>query len=145
MSQRAVAGRDSRALCPRPCVCSPPSLSRPRRTAFIKNHPVPPYEKPEWKADDFAQETREQKYEDCLAQTDTALNTLNAALLKLEPLICCKDYCTEGGFSYDDIDLWSRLRSMTIVKGVQIPPGVPAYLDNLSELGDVPLYDCMAI
>ena len=76
---------------------------------------------------------------------DAALNTLNAALLKLEPLICCKDYCTEGGFSYDDIDLWSRLRSMTIVKGVQIPPGVRAYLDNLSELGDVPLYDCMAI
>ena len=124
------------------CVLSALSLSS-AQDGVHQNHPVPPYEKPEWKADDFAQETREQKYEDCLAQTDAALETLNAALLKLEPLICCKDYCTEGGFSYDDIDLWSRLRSMTIVKGVQIPPGVRAYLDNLSELGDVPLYDCM--
>ena len=125
-------------------VCSPPSLVR-AQDGVHQEPPRAPVQKPEWKADDFAQETREQKYEDCLAQTDAALETLNAALLKLEPLICCKDYCTEGGFSYDDIDLWSRLRSMTIVKGVQIPPGVRAYLDNLSELGDVPLYDCMAI
>ena len=96
-------------------------------------------------ADDFAQELREQKYEECLAQTPLALSKLNAALLQLEPLIHCPSYCTEGGFSYDDIDLWSRLRSMTIVKGVEIPPGVRAYLDTLSEIGDVPLYDVMAV
>ena len=74
-----------------------------------------------------------------------ALSAAGDALLELEPLICCPDCCTEGGVSYDDIDLWARLRSLTIIKGVELPPKVRAYLDNFETKGDVPLYDTMAV
>lgn len=70
---------------------------------------------------------------------------LNAKLVDLDGLVYSSNYCTEGGFSYDDIDLWSRLRSITIVKGVVWPGKLRAYMDNLSAMGDVPLYDEMAL
>ena len=49
------------------------------------------------------------------------------------------------GVSYDDIDLWARLRSLTVIKGVVLPPKVRAYLDHFEKAGDVPLYDVMAV
>jgi Glutaredoxin 2, C terminal domain len=49
-----------------------------------------------------------------------------------------------GGLSYDDIDLFSRLRSVTIVKGVKWPTKLAAYMQYFSVKGDVPLYDSMA-
>ena len=82
-------------------------------------------------------------------------------------MICCEDSCSEGGFSYDDIDLWSRLRSISLVKveslatahvnawkqggsptlkiclapqGAEFPPKLKAYMDKYAEIGDVPLY-----
>lgn len=75
------------------------------------------------------------------------LQELNAKLAELEGLIYCKNYCTEsaGRFSYDDVDLWARLRSITLVKGAEFGPKTRAYLDNLSEICDVPTYDCMAM
>jgi glutaredoxin 2 len=48
-------------------------------------------------------------------------------------------------YSYDDVDLWARLRSLTIIKGLQFPPKLRAYLDFYEDVGDVPLYDVMAI
>ena len=54
------------------------------------------------------------------------------------------EYCTEGGLSYDDIDLWARLRSLTIIKGLKWPEKLRGYMDTLSEKGDCPLYDVMA-
>lgn len=54
--------------------------------------------------------------------------------------------CTEGiGLSYDDVDLFARLRSLTVIKGLAIPPKVRAYLDYFEKAGDVPLYDVMAV
>ena len=94
---------------------------------------------------------------------------LAAALLELEPLIFSPEFCTEGGLSYDDIDLWARcghtahtlrarrdppaqhftptrsLRSLTVIKGLVYPPKVRAYLDFFEAKGDVPLYDVMAL
>jgi glutaredoxin 2 len=49
-----------------------------------------------------------------------------------------------GGLSYDDIDLFSRLRSITIVKGVKWPSKLAGYMNYFSVKGDVPLYDSMA-
>merc|ERR1712094_43558 len=69
---------------------------------------------------------------------------LNAALAELEGLIYSEDFCTEGGLSLDDIDLWSRLRSVTLVKGAQFGPKTTAYLKNLEAKGDVPLYFSLA-
>ena len=70
---------------------------------------------------------------------------LNSKLKELDSLVFCEDYCSEGGFSYDDVDLWARLRSITIVKGAVWPKKLRAYMDNLSAVGDVPLYDEMAL
>ena len=67
------------------------------------------------------------------------------ALVQLEPMIFCSEYCTEGGLSLDDIDLWARLRSITLIKGLFVPPKIRAYLDHFERQGDVPLYDTMAI
>ena len=58
-------------------------------------------------------------------------------------LIFLYQFCL-GGLSYDDIDLFSRLRSITIVKGVVWPTKLAAYMEYFSVKGDVPLYDSMA-
>ena len=116
------------------------------RDYFVKGHPVPPFDKPEWKPDDaMTMEERWGHFDKALARTPELLPELNAALAKLEDLICCEDCCTEGGLSYDDIDLWARLRSVTLVKGAEFGPKTKAYLENLSAAGDIPLYFNMAL
>lgn len=114
------------------------------RDYFVSSHPVPPFEKPEWKADDFGMERRWSAFDEAYAKTDELLPELNAALVELEDLIYCEEYCSEGGFSYDDIDLWARLRSVTLVKGAQFGTKTTKYLENLSIAGDIPLYFTMA-
>ena len=53
--------------------------------------------------------------------TDDLLPELNEKLKELDELIYSETSCTEGiGFSYDDVDLWARLRSLTVIKGAQI-------------------------
>ncbi|KAH8055065.1 glutaredoxin 2 [Aureococcus anophagefferens] len=122
----------------------PEFVTRSSKDAFVKNHQLPPYEKPDWKSDKFTMDERWALYND--QSNDAALIAeVNEKLKDLEPLICCEDCCTEGGLSLDDIDLWSRLRSLTIVKGLVFPPKVRAYMDNLAEKGDCPLYDAIAI
>ena len=114
------------------------------RNYFVSSHPVPPFEKPEWKSDAFDMNKRWQSYDEAYARTDELLPQLNAALEELEGLIQCEEYCTEGGLSMDDIDLWSRLRSVTLVKGAKFGPKTIKYLENLAVAGDVPLYFSMA-
>ena len=85
-------------------------------------------------------------YAEAMAQDPAPLiEELNAKLVELNDNVFSENYCTEGGLCMDDIDLWARLRSITIVKGVQWPAKLRAYMDNLSALGDVPLYDEMAL
>lgn len=121
----------------------PEFASNDAKEAFVFNHPVPPYEKPEWK-EELTSDIRWSKYEAAYQDSLGLVGEVNEALTKLEPLIFCEDYCTEGGLSYDDIDLWARLRSLTILKGIVWPEKLRKYMDNLSAKGDVPLYDCMA-
>mmetsp|Transcript_50522 Transcript_50522/g.68730 ORF Transcript_50522/g.68730 Transcript_50522/m.68730 type:complete len:273 (-) Transcript_50522:268-1086(-) len=125
--------------------CLPEFMQQDGKDAFVKNHQLPPYEKPEWKSDDFPMEKKWELYNAALDLTDENLPKLNEALAELETMICCKDCCTEGGFSYDDIDLWSRLRSITLIKGAVFPPKVKAYLDHYEAAGDVPLYFGMTV
>lgn len=121
------------------------------RHAFIKNHQLPPYEKAEWKgtADEPSNIEMDEKlklYAEAMAKDPAPLiEDLNAKLVELNDIVFSEHYCSEGGLSYDDIDLWSRLRSITIIKGVEWPEKLRAYMDNLSALGDVPLYDQMAL
>eukprot|EP00536_Pseudo-nitzschia_multiseries_P004026 jgi/Psemu1/187130/e_gw1.65.74.1 len=114
------------------------------RHAFIANHPLPPFDKQEWKEmDDFSQQLS--IYADAMANDPTCMiEELNAKLVALDDIVYCDTYCTEGGLSLDDIDLWARLRSITIIADVQWPDGLRRYMDNLAELADVSLYDGLA-
>jgi glutaredoxin 2 len=120
------------------------------RHAFIKNHQLPPYEKSEWKGNDenpgMPMDEKLRLYAEAMAQDPAPLiEELNAKLVELDDIVFSEHHCTEGGLCMDDIDLWARLRSITIVKGVQWPAKLRAYMDNLSALCDVPLYDEMAL
>lgn len=115
------------------------------RDYFVAGHQLPPYEKADWKTG-LDMDTKWSKYREAYMKTPEMLPELNAKLRELEDLIYCPDYCTEGiGFSYDDIDLWSRLRSLTIVRGAEFGPKTKAYLTNLSEMCDVTLYNRIAM
>ena len=117
------------------------------RHAFIMNHQLPPYDKSEWKGEDGMDMDEKLKiYADAMASDPAPLiEELNAKLVQLDDKIHSENHCTEGGLSMDDIDLWARLRSITIIKDVQWPKRLRAYMDNISELADIPLYDEMAM
>uniref|UniRef100_A0A6T6GUA9 GST N-terminal domain-containing protein n=1 Tax=Craspedostauros australis TaxID=1486917 RepID=A0A6T6GUA9_9STRA len=116
------------------------------RHAFIKNHQLPPYDKAEWKTGDMTMEEKLKIYAEAM-DSDPAplLEELNAKLIQLDDKVACEYYCTVGGLSMDDVDLWARLRSITIVDGVEWPTKLRNYMNNLSELADIPLYDEMAM
>lgn len=113
------------------------------KNAFVTNHPLEPFSMVDWKS--LTDKERWQKYDDAYQTSSSLLGECNKSLQELEEIIFCSDYCTEGGLSYDDIDLWSRLRSVTLVKGIVWPQKLRSYMDNLSFKGDVPLYDTMSI
>ncbi len=124
------------------------------RHVFIKNHQLPPYEKSEWKGDSSAEtpipgldmEFKLKLYAEAMAADPSPLlEDLNARLVELDGMLYSEYHCSDGGFSLDDIDLWSRLRGFTIVRGVTWPARLRRYMDYFSALGDVPLYDKMAL
>lgn len=91
-------------------------------------------------------DTKLKLYAEAMASDPTPLiEDLNARLIELEDMLYSEHYCSEGGLSLDDVDLWARLRSVTVIKDVRWPGKLRAYMDNLSALGDVPLYDEMAL
>lgn len=122
------------------------------RHYFIKGHELPPYSSKEWKgsvAEDYPGLPMEEKltfYAEAMAKDPAPLlEELNCKLVELDDILFSEHHCSEGGFSMDDIDLWSRLRSITIVKGVLWPDKLRSYMDNFSAMGDIPLYDEMAL
>lgn len=118
------------------------------RHAFIRNHQLPPYTKDEWKSSDSALSMDEKLtiYAEAMsADPQSLIEELNVKLIELDDILYSEYCCSEGGFSLDDVDLFSRLRSISIIKGVQWPEKLRNYMDNLSELADVPLYDQMAL
>jgi len=124
----------------------PEFMQKSGRDAFVNNHQMPPFEKADWKGNaDMPIETKYKYYMEALDETPALVADLNEKLKELEPMICCPECATAGGFSYDDVDLWARLRSLTLIKGLVYPPKVRAYLDYYEAKGDVPLYDVMAL
>lgn len=95
------------------------------RAAYVRNHQIkdPPV-----------------SYEDNLAQSDKFISLVQDELPKLEPMIYSPEHISEGGFSYDDVVTFPRLRSLTIVKGLTLPPKVQEYLDYQSKATSIPLY-----
>lgn len=114
------------------------------RHGFIANHPLPPFDKPEWREMEFSEKLS--IYAEAMANDPTCMiEELNAKLVELDDMVYCDMYCTEGGLSLDDIDLWARLRSISIIADVEWPRGLRRYMENLSELADVALYDGIAM
>lgn len=98
------------------------------RHAFIKNHQLPPYEKPEWKGDGTDEnpgidmDEKLKLYAEAMAKDPAPLlEDLNAKLIELDDMVYSEHHCSEGGISMDDIDLWARLRSITIIKALYPP------------------------
>jgi len=114
------------------------------KEAFVYNHPMPPYEKKEWK-EKLSRDERWGAYDSAFTQSLELTDEVSRHLVELNELIYCDSYATEGGISIDDIDLWSRLRSVTLCKGVVWPDKLRKYMDNLALDGDLMLYDGIAI
>lgn len=115
------------------------------RHAFVANHPLPGYEKDQWKTTMELPEKLE-LYAELMAKDPASdIEELNRQLVQLDDLIVSTDHCSEGGLCLDDVDLFSRLRSITIIRGVQWPEKLRKYMDHMSHLSDVPLYDEMAL
>jgi len=114
------------------------------RHAFIANHQMPPFSKDEWKPMDMAEKLT--IYAEAMAKDPAnELEELNRKLVELDDIIFSEHHCSPGGVSYDDVDLFSRLRSITIIKDVEWPEKLRNYMDRMSELADIPLYDEMAL
>jgi glutaredoxin 2 len=117
------------------------------RIAFITNHCLPPHTQASWGQESIA--TKLKLYHDALTISDEnkskAIAQVNAKLVELDSLIHCENCASGVGVGYDDIDLWSRLRSITIIKGVIWPRKLGKYMRKMSENGDVGLYDQIAI
>lgn len=115
------------------------------RHAFMKNHPMPGYSKEHWtKLNDLE---RTAVYHNTYTQSLRRLDELQVALQALDGLVYSTESVNgdfEGRVSYDDIDLWSRLRSLTLVQGLSFPPKLRAYLEHFARIGDVPLYSAIA-
>lgn len=116
------------------------------RLAFIKNHPLVGYTKDEWKTGDMPMEEKLKVYADGMAKDPASdIEELNRKLVELDDIIFSEYHCSPGGVSLDDIDLFARMRSVTIIKDVDWPVKLRSYMDRMSELADIPLYDEMAL
>jgi len=115
------------------------------RDFFIKGHQMPGFEKADWKSDAYTMDFRKAEYQKAFDKTDTLLANANIYLKELEPMIHSAEHCSPHGLSYDDIDLYARLRSITIIKGIEMPPKVKAYMEYFEKTADIPLWYQMAL
>lgn len=96
------------------------------REAFVRNHQL--------KSEPFSYEENFQKSAEYIAAIQPRLDELAA-------MIFSKEFCTEGGLSIDDIELFPKLRNLTIIKGLELPQRIREYLEFHAEQAEIPLYD----
>lgn len=79
-------------------------------------------------------------FDDVVAVAPQERAEMSAGLAELEGLLHCE---TSAGpdLSDVDIDLFGKLRGITLVKGLVYPPKVRAYLEYMAERSGVPLLD----
>ncbi|GLD97163.1 hypothetical protein PINS_up023598 [Pythium insidiosum] len=82
-------------------------------------------------------------FEDALAKTPEYVAQANALLEQLAALMHSNRSVNEA-LSYDDIDIFGRLRGLTLVKDLQWPPKLREYVDYYAKVADIPLLDSMA-
>lgn len=99
------------------------------RETFIRNHALP----------------EPSDYDENFANTPALLAELQGKMQELDDMIFSPSYCTEGGLSFDDIDLFPRLRTLSIVRDLKVPKKTREYMEFHSELSETPLYDVFAM
>eukprot|EP00752_Nemacystus_decipiens_P011272 g10018.t1 len=119
-----------RLVRPRHAVTPLPEFqTRSAREAFVRNHPLP----------------EPSSYEANLKDSPKLIEEMEHKLWKLEAMIhSSTSVAADGKLSYNDVEFFPRLRGLTIVQGLGIPPKLRAYLDAVSELVDIPLHDKIA-
>jgi glutaredoxin 2 len=83
-------------------------------------------------------------FSQALANSEQYIKALEAHLEQLAKLLS-SEHSVNGQLSVDDIDLFGRLRGITLIKGLTIPAKVRAYIDYFSRLSKVPTYDDIAL
>ncbi|KAK1941993.1 Glutaredoxin 2 [Phytophthora citrophthora] len=75
-----------------------------------------------------------------IAKNPELVKQVNQLLKELDPLLH-SNHSVNAELSYDDLDLFGRLRGLTFVKDVEWPAKAREFLEYFSQEGDVPLYD----
>jgi len=112
------------------------------RIAFAKNHELPGWTKDDWKK--LPIEKVIELYSEPNVNEAALIEETNNSLQELDGMFYSNEHCNQDGLSLDDIDLWSRLRSLTLVRGVVWPEKLGKFMVGMSERGDIPLYTDMA-
>ena len=82
-------------------------------------------------------------FEQAMAQSNEFLIQLNHTLRNLEWLTLPSS--RDNVLSYDDINVYPTLRNLTVIKGVEFPTNVRRYIDEVTALTNIPLYDHVAV
>ncbi len=82
-------------------------------------------------------------FEQALERTDEFLEALNNALSEIDWLTLPSEHNNQ--LSYDDINFYPTLRNLTVIKGVKFPQRVRQYIDEVTALTQIPLYDDVAV
>jgi glutaredoxin 2 len=83
-------------------------------------------------------------FSQALANSEQYIKALEAHLKQLAELLN-SEHSVNAQLSVDDIDLFGRLRGITLIKGLTIPAKVRAYIDYFSRVSHVPTYDDIAL
>ncbi len=83
-------------------------------------------------------------FSQALANSEQYIKALEAHLQQLAKLLT-SEHSVNAHLSVDDIDLFGRLRGITLIKGLTIPAKVRAYIDYFSRISKVPTYDDIAL
>ncbi|RXJ74441.1 glutaredoxin, GrxB family [Veronia nyctiphanis] len=85
----------------------------------------------------------EMSFDDAFVMTESYLGELNVLLKELDWLVLPSE--RDNTLTYDDITFFPVLRNFTVVKGIIFPPRVRNYIDEISSLTDINLYDDIAV
>jgi len=78
-------------------------------------------------------------FTDALANSDALIKELEVELTLLAPMLHSETQVNEQ-LSVDDVDLFGRLRAITLIKGLTIPDKIRAYIDHYSLVCDIPTF-----
>lgn len=102
----------------------PEFVFRDARDAFARNYPL----------------SDPHGYDANLRRSPEYIATVQRTLPELAQLIHSPHHCSPLGLSYEDILLFPRLRTLTIVKGITFPPKVAHYVHFQAAAAQIPLY-----